>query len=154
MPMISLQLDDEDDTEIEKLTDNKSEFIRQAIKEKLGKTDKSIQELTLEVDEIYKKLQEKEEILNKKIDMALEHKEQLRLSEISELEQKKQQEQKENEEFMQKFSNLEQIDEIKNFEYIQGWYNIPNLLPIVEKLRQNGIIIGVVQLRRYLTFKK
>jgi hypothetical protein len=147
----TLSLNAEDMEAIKRVTENVSYFVRDAIKDKLGKSDKTIQELSIEIEELVNKLTEKENILDIKIKLMLDHKEQLKLIEIQEIEDKLKQKELKHKELMDKCGNLEQFDIIKNFEYIGGWENMANLLPIVELIKQQGVRIGIVQLREYLT---
>jgi metal-responsive CopG/Arc/MetJ family transcriptional regulator len=154
MVMISFNLDEKLDKEIEELSNNKSEFIRQAINEKIGKKDKSLQELTVEYEQKVKEFTELEELYFNMINLTLKHKEQLRLQEIEELTDKVKKKSLQDKLLFERMELLlKDVDEIKNFEFISGWESVANLMPLVDKLLIKGIRTGVVQLRFYLPKK-
>ena len=154
MGMISFLLDSNIEDEIKEVTDNKSEFIRQAIIEKLGKTDKTLQELAIDLEKKALELKEIEDKYNEKLQETLEHKEQLKIIELEEIEVKIKQKEQKHIEFMQKWNILENEEDIKNFQYIEKWENLANIEPIIDNLRKKGIRIGIMDLRNYLSFRQ
>jgi len=155
MVMVSLNISEELDRQIESLSDNKSEFIRQAITEKLGTKDKTIEELEkIELDLANQYSIATSNTL-KAIEKALIDKENLKLSELKTLEEKKAMlDQKEKELLAKLTPLLEPIPEIQNFDYSNpDWFNVKNLELLVDMLRTKGIRIGVQQLKTYLYSK-
>lgn len=131
---------------------NKSEYVREAIDEKRGKAEQSIQELEIEVNNNKTILNNSELKLMAKVDQLLQHKEDLKLGEINELEDKVLRKTKQQEEFVAQWSPiLIQHDEIKDFQFIDGWESVANLLPLIDVLRKKNIRIGIIQLREFLS---
>jgi Arc/MetJ-type ribon-helix-helix transcriptional regulator len=156
MVMVSFNLDDDLDKEIEAITGNKSEFIRDAISIKLGKKEKSLQELAVELQEQIEKFHKLDQQYYDKLKQLLEHKDQLKLQEIQDIEDKIKQKELKDKEFYEKTSSMiEHIDYIKNFDYsMPDCFNVLNLTPIVDKLISIGIRIGIIQLRSYLILRQ
>jgi myosin heavy subunit len=62
-----------------------------------------------------------------------------------------QEEEQREKEFLEKANPiLKDIDEIKNFEFVQGWDAVSNLMPLTDKLLAKGIKISISQLKFYL----
>ena len=145
-----------DDTLVEKLdkvTDNKSEYIRQAIIEKMGAQD-SIQEMYLKIDKMKLELQNYDDLITERVDKIIKEKQQHTIAELQSIEDRAKEKELKQAEFMQKWAFLEEIDSVKNFAYVDGWDATPNLISIVESLRASGHRIGVVQMRDYLSLRK
>jgi hypothetical protein len=149
MTLVTFDIDNIFIEQIEKVSDNRSNFIREAIKDKLGRNEKSLQQLEAELETIIRN----KEILEKDIQEKINKIQEQKASEKAELDRKEAEKQKKREEFMKTSEHLEQFDFIKNFAYIEGWSNLASLLPIIEQLKQNNERIGIVQLREYLTMR-
>jgi len=151
---ITISLDLEDMEEVKKITDNISLFVRNAIKDKLGKQDKSLQEIMVEIEQKALELTILEDNYTNKINALLEHKEQLRLSEIEELEQKVKDKAQKALEFFNKWKPiLEPLEEIHTFDPTEENLELPNLMPLVDKLLEKNIRIGVMGLRSYFILR-
>jgi len=151
MTMVSFQLEDNYVKDLDEVTDNRSEFIRTTIISKIQSVkEKSLNDLIIDAEELNNRLDLVNNLINDKFNI-LREKQQL---ESKEIEDKLIQKELKQKELLDKYSNLEQFDFIKNFEYVNNWNNMANLLPIVDKLLDNNIKIGIVQLREYLTLRK
>jgi hypothetical protein len=145
---------DEETIEILNTVSNKSEFIREAIAEKVGKKDKSLQDLALEINQKRLELETLDKQYFELLDKVLGHKEELRLSEIEEMEARKIRKDREDKEFMDKyFSLFSSYNEIVNITTEQS-NDLSYLMGIVEKLVKDGHRVGISQIRRYLMLKQ
>lgn len=151
----TLTLEDIDIKEIETLTNNKSEWIRNCIKEKLGKKEKSLQELELSLETAIVVVENIEQQIIEKQDLILKQREQFTIAEINRIEKEKAEREKEEKEFIEKYNELIGNEpDIVNFDFVQNWNSIGNLMPLVEKFRAKNIKISFSPLRRYLAFKQ
>jgi hypothetical protein len=134
---------------------NFSDYIRESIDDKRGKSEQSIQDLEIEVNTKKAELENSELKLMAKIDQVLQYKDDLKLSEIKAIDDIKAKKDKELLDFMNLWSPiLDSCEEIKNFEFIEGWDSVANLTPIIDIIRKNNIRIGFIQLRDFLSHRK
>lgn len=150
MKNITLSVEDEQEEFLKNLS-NYSGWVREAIDLKRGKTEKSVQELEVEIKEKQLELDKLENKFDEKINQLLKHKEILTVRELNELEEKKLEKIKENEEFMLKYSPiLTQYPEIDNLPDFES----STLLPILDKIMKDGHRIGIFQIRKWLMLKQ
>lgn len=148
MKNVMLYLDEKDLEEIEKITDNVSEFVREAIKEKLGKKEKTLEEINKLIEEKTNELNELKKIKENLEKMEKEKKEKLEKMEKINIIEK----QKEFEKIINFLINTEEIKEL-----IKLKENNPNaltpyyLLELVEKIREKyNLRISVNHLKEIL----
>jgi hypothetical protein len=134
---------------------NKSEYIQEAIDDKRGKSEQSIQDLEISVNSKKADYENEGLKLMAKIDQVLQHKDDLKLSEIKSIKDVIAKKDKELLDFMNLWSPiLDSYEEIKNFEFKEGWDSVANLNPIIDIIRKNNIRIGFIQLRDFLYHRK
>lgn len=153
MPLINFQSTEEQKEFLDKQS-NYSEYIRSLIDKDRGKGELSLTETESIIREKEKELIDLKERQNTYINKLLAHKEELTGIQIKELEEKKLKDIQEEQEFIAIYKpQLENIEEIRNFQFIEGWGNIENLMPILDILRKQNIRIGLSQLRRFLALQ-
>lgn len=136
--------------------DNKSEYIVKAIENYRGKSEKSLVELALELNELCMKSDQLENKIVEMMDMQMRHKDDIKVSELQTIEETQTKKLSEEKEFLDKWCPiLDPVEELKNLkiEDIDPSSFVSILLPIIEKLARENIRIGISQVRKYLILR-
>jgi hypothetical protein len=153
MQNLTISFDDEQ-IEFLKTLDNYSKYVRDSVELKRGKSEISLQEQEIIVKDIEKQYQLECSKLDELIDKVLKQKDQLTVSEQERIDQLKAAKDKKLKDFMDKWSPIfETYDEIKNFEFKEGWKLTSNLAPLFERICKDGHRIGMYNLTLYLEGK-
>jgi restriction endonuclease S subunit len=154
MESININVNSEQKAFLDSLA-NYSDWIRSAIDDKRGKSEQSLQEIQVDLDNslaVVDKIQKK---YVSKLEQIEQHKADLKLSELEAIEQLKAKKEKKRQDFVDRWSPiLYAYQEIKEFQYIEGWETVANLSPIFEMLRKNNVRIGIYELREFLSYVK
>lgn len=129
--------------------DNKSEFVREAIVNKMGRREKSLTEMAILIIEKSNELQTLEVQYDDLLSRVLEHKEQLKLSEIQEYESKMEKKLTENAEFLAKWSPIlieyPEVTSMTKEQTLETTY----MTEVVSKIRGDGHRVGIDTIRKY-----
>lgn len=154
--MISLMIDEETFDEIERLTSNNSEFIRQAIAEKLGKKERSFQEEMVILEDLSNKLQQQEEKVVTIIQEKLKREKELTITQKEEYENKSKEIKQKRQDLINSIKDLPEfqtlVSQVKDKPDLSQ--DIMFLMGFITTLREKypTLKIGVAQLKEVLPY--
>lgn len=151
MQSININVEDEQKIFLETLP-NYSGWIRDAIEEKRGRRDKSLAELIMDSETLSLSLMQVEKKIGEYIERQLEHKENLKLSEIDEFNKRKAEQEESERQFKEEYAYLDSYPQVKTLTEEQ-LKDTKAMIDLCELLAKDGHRVGISQLRKFITIR-